>query len=187
MKIKQGITYQAYEKIIDYAFSKSDAVMFVFRKDGFNESQVDELEKTRSEFEKNYKDYILKHRNGAHWVYTKVGNEECGITSQKDPKGFQNLFDIYFLSTKSKIKEYLLKNKNFYNWLNPKYPEDISFFKNGYCWLYSVSHEQFIEIYCEKEEEYLLFRQIGLEFEEKKFLATPIEEMYYESYQKNSN
>ncbi len=67
-------------------------------------------------------------------------------------------------------------------WLNPNFPEDIAFFRNGYCWLYSVAHEEICDIYCENEEEYEYLKLIGIEFVDDEFVPTPKAELYYEEY-----
>ena len=73
MLIKGKIENEQYKRLIKYAFQKSDAIMFVFRKDGFNDQQISKLEKTSNDLKTKFKDYILKIRNGAYWVFTKVG------------------------------------------------------------------------------------------------------------------
>ena len=69
-----------------------------------------------------------------------------------------------------------------YNWLNPNYPEDVAFFKDGYCWLYSVAHEDICDIYCTDENEYETLKEIGIEFYENKFEQTPKAQLYFEQY-----
>ena len=73
-------------------------------------------------------------------------------------------------------------NKNLYNWLNPNYPEDVAFFKDGYCWLYSVAHEDICDIYCTDEAEYDTLKEIGIEFYENKFEPTAKGQLYFEQY-----
>ena len=93
---------------------------------------------------------------------------------------FNNLFKVYFYKFSDALKKYLLSNCDLYNWLNPKYPEDIAFFKNGICWLYSVSHEGICDIYVESEEEYNYLKNIGLEFLEEHYRDKFKEEIYLE-------
>ena len=76
----------------------------------------------------------------------------------------------------------MLSNSDLYAWLNPNYPEDISFFKDGYCWLYSVAHEEMCDIYCESVEEYNYLRSIGIEFIDDKFIEISNNELYFENY-----
>lgn len=182
MLVKNEIKNTTYQKLIKYAFSKCDAVMFIFRKDGFSEKQIKQLNKKSEQIQKNFSKFELKKRNGSHWVFSKVGYAQLGITEYKDPENFDELFEILFYKTSSKMNDYLLTNQNLYKWLNPEYPEDISFFKNGYCWLYSVAHESLCDIYCESEEEYEYLKSIGIEFLDKKFIPTSNRDLYYESY-----
>lgn len=184
MLIKGKIENEQYKRLIKYAFQKSDAIMFVFRKDGFNDQQISKLEKTSNDLKTEFKDYILKIRNGAYWVFTKVGYSKLGIYNSKfkDQPNFDKLFEVLFYKTNKELEEYVLSNSNLYSWLNPYYPEDISFFKNGYCWLYSIAHEELCDIYCENEEEYNYLKSIGIEFIDNKFIETSNNNLYFENY-----
>lgn len=184
MLVKEKITNAQYERLIKYAFQKSDAIMFVFRKDGFNNHQILELEKTSRNLQEKFRDSILKIRNGPYWVFTKVGYSQLGIsnTEFRDPPNFDKLFEILFFKTDKELEKYMLSNSDLYAWLNPNYPEDISFFKDGYCWLYSVAHEEMCDIYCESVEEYNYLRSIGIEFIDDKFIEISNTELYFENY-----
>jgi len=92
------------------------------------------------------------------------------------------MFEVLFFKFDNPIKDYLLENCNFYQWLNPKYPEDVCFFKNGHCWLYSVAHEDYCCIYCETKEEFEYLKSIGIEFDEEEFAAPDKNRLYYEEY-----
>lgn len=182
MLVKGIIKDKQYELLIKYAFQKSDAVMFVLRKDGFTNDQKLQLDMNAKVFKKRLNHSFLKSRNGSYWVFTKVGYSQLNIAEYKDSSDFDNLFEILFYKTNKEVEEYLLTNKNLYTWLNPKYPEDVSFFKNGYCWLYSVAHEELCDIYCENEEEYNYLKSIGIEFVDNKFVKTLDNDLYFESY-----
>ena len=80
------------------------------------------------------------------------------------------------------VKEYLLSNCDLFSWLNQEYPEDISFFKDGYCWINSVTHEEFCEICCENETEYNYLISLGLEDARKQYIQDTKEDLYYEDY-----
>lgn len=185
MFVINDVNGKEYENLIEYAFRKCDAVMFVFRKDGFNDEEKKQLDINKLNLQNKLNNSFLKSRNGGYWVYTKVGYKRNGITNYSDPIDFDRMFEIQFYKFSEEVKEYLLTNKNLYNWLNPNYPEDIALFKNGYCWLYSVAHEKICNIYYESDEEYDKLCNLGIKFNEKYIL--PKEERYYEEYRlKNS-
>ena len=89
---------------------------------------------------------------------------------------------VQFYKFDDSLKEYLLTKKNFYSWCNPKFPEDIAFFKDGYCWLYSVAHEEMCDIYYKDRKEYEEMKNIGIEFYKKKFKPIPKKKFYFERY-----
>jgi len=181
MLVKGTIENDTYIKLIEYAFKKNDSVMFVARKDGFNKEQIKTLESTVEKLKSTFQKQILKCRNGGHWVFTLVGNKNCGY-NEEDPAGYEDLFEVIFFKTNNELKKYMLSNTNLYKWLNPYYLEDVSFFKDGYCWLSSVAHENICAIFCENEEEYNYLKSIGIEFFEDKFTPIQKKDMYYEEY-----
>ncbi len=178
MMIINEIKNEVYKKLIDYAFEKCDAIMLVSHPLGLTDEEVKLLNKNIKELQEKFKLSIYKIRHDNHWVYSAAYKGPGKYL----PSEMKNQFNIMFYKLDNSIKEYLLTNKDLYNWINPDYPEDISFFKNGYCWLYSVAHEEMCDIYCESNEEYEYLKSIGIEFFEKKFEPTPKKYLYYEDY-----
>ena len=182
MLLLKDVKNQKYKALMNYAFKKCDVVMFVFMDVGLLEDELEENHKTMNLFEKKFKKYILKHRNGTHWVGTRIGYKELKTEGYYDPPGFEKLFNIYFLKIGDPVKEYLLSNCDLFSWFNPEYPEDISFFKDGYCWINSVTHEEFCEICCEDEAEYNYLISLGLGDAKEQYIPVSKEELYYEDY-----
>lgn len=182
MYVTSEIKGEVYKNLIEYAYDKCDAVMFVFRRDGFSQEDILKLNNLLNQIKKKFSNSILKMRNGSYWVFSKVGYSQLDIEGYNDPPNYDKLFDIVFLKLNDDIKFYLQSNDNLYKWLNPNFPEDISFFRNGYCWLYSVAHEEKCYIYCSNKKEYDYLKLIGVEFYENKYIPTLKKELYYEEY-----
>lgn len=178
MLVEKKIQGPIYKNLINYAYTKCDAVMFIVRKDIYiNEIRTDNdslniLQKNMKKYVEDINKYLLKKRHGAYWVYSESGADD-------------ELIDVYFYKFNNQLRQLLLENDSIYSWLHPTYPEDIAFFKNGYCWLYSVAHEDMCEIYYETDEEYHELIQLGIEFDEKYIL--PKSKRYYEDYGLNKN
>lgn len=173
---KNGLKDKVYEKFIKYACQKSDAVMFLSSKRGFGEKDIKILENTTAQLKTKYKESFLKSKNVSSWVGTSIG------ITRKEKKEAEKLNEILFFRPSKEIKEYLLSNKNIYTWLNPKYPEDVAFFKDGYCWFYSVTHEEFCFIYCDTKEEYEYIRSMGIKPMDEENIFFNNCELYYEDY-----
>ena len=47
--------------------------------------------------------------------------------------------------------------------------DNICFYKNNKCWLYSVAHEQICDIYCDSKDEFEYLKSIGVKFIEKQY------------------
>lgn len=174
MQVISDVNGIVYEKLIKYASKKCDAVMFVFSKVAFRDKQLLLLEDTKNKVKRQLKKSLLKVREGDHWVFTG--------RSYYLPGDATDATEIQFYKFDDTLINFLLTNKNLYNWLNPNYPEDVAFFKDGYCWLYSVAHEDICDIYCTDETEYETLKEIGIKFYENKFQQTPKEQLYFEQY-----
>lgn len=177
--INEEVKDETYEKLIEYYIKKCDTVMFVADKRGLSLSANKKLEKNMEMMGRKLKNSIIKKIHRPYWTF-----HSCMFDKNSHPRvkeeDFANLFTIYFYKTNNEVKEYLLSHKNLYTWLNPKYPEDISFFKNGWCLLSTIIHEKTIYIEVENQEEYEHLKNIGIEFNEPEFTPTPKEAMLFE-------
>lgn len=154
---------EKYNKLIDYAIKNSDAFMFVtcdFDKDINYKQKV-------IPFVKDLEPYIIKIRHNKIWP----GQERLG----------RQKHNIYLFRMCEEVKEKLLEPNGLYKWRYPNYPEDLSFFRDGRCWLTSIAHEDFSYIYEKDIEEVNKFKEIGIEFE---YFNIPEEEceFFYEEY-----
>ena len=111
MLVENVIENEVYEKLMDYAFKKCDAVMFIFRKDMYStdlsRNQLNILNKKMTELKDYFKDDILKIRNGLYWAYSKVSTSKKSLTKSQ----FEKMFEIIFLKTSEKVKNYLSSKK----------------------------------------------------------------------------
>ena len=90
------------------------------------------------------------------------------------------LYDICFYKACSEIEEVLLSKVDSLYAFNPPYlPEDICFYKNGYCWLGTLTHEKSNFINIENKEDYNYFKKIGLKLR-KESNENNKNERYYE-------
>lgn len=89
---------------------------------------------------------------------------------------------IYYFRLSKKMKDILGDRNDLYSWKYPTSIEDLCFFREGYCWLDSVAHEELCFIYCKDEEEYEYLKSIGIEFVEDKFVPVSKNEVYYVDY-----
>ena len=174
MLVMNVITDEMYEKLIEYASKRCDAVMFVFSQVPFRGNDILVLNETKEKVKKQFANSILKIRNGDYWVFSG--------TSYYLPGDAADVTEVQFYKFDDSLKEYLLSKKNFYSWCNPKFPEDIAFFKDGCCWLYSVAHEEMCVIYCSDKKEYEEMKNMGIKFYKKKFKPIPKKMFYFERY-----
>ena len=133
------------------------------------EIEQDTIYKTScAEFIKELDSYLIHQRHNPIWPSTEILSGS-------------SLYDINVYSTNQSVKELLLRPNSFLSWRFPYFPEDLSFFRNGYCWVYASSHEEYIEIFPKNEEEYNILTDMGIEFTDE-YKVTPVSELFYEEY-----
>lgn len=109
-------------------------------------------------------------------------NEEYFLSAKEDIDTLGDYNNSYYFFKLGKGLKDEIRNKNsILDWQGPYFLEDISFYKNGCCWLWSISHEEMCEICFQKndKEEYEYLKSIGIEFVEKEFTPTPEEYLDY--------
>jgi len=182
MLVTSSIKNKTYKQLIEYAFKKCDAVMFVttqrfFESKHYRGDPKDKiiLEQTIKNIEENFKNDFLKKRTNSQFV---IDEYKDGKTNRV----FNDGFGVYFYTFNKELKDYLLSNTDLYKWNNPHYPENVSLFKDGYCWLSSISHESMCWIYVADKKEFQYLKSIGIEFWQKEFVPTPKKDLYFEKY-----
>lgn len=178
MEVKKFKRKDSYEKLIEYAYQKCNVIMFVAREDGLNYEDIKKLNKNMSLIQEKFSNSFIKELQRPLWVFHK---SQKSLLNKMSDIEFNNQFHIYFYKFTNEIKAFLLSNPNLFKWLNPEYPEDISFFKNNCCWLYSIAHEEICDIYVENEKEFKELKKIGIEFYEKEYRKASENELYFEN------
>jgi hypothetical protein len=79
------------------------------------------------------------------------------------------------------VKSYLLEPKGIFNWKYPHFPDDLCFFKGGYCWFSTVAHEAYACAYLKSIKDIETFDGLGIEFKVVECNITN-EQLFYEDY-----
>ena len=167
----------------------------------FNQKYKEDYKKSCSdcseEFYKNTIEYNKKNvlYNCIMWIYYNKVTENFtdmyhdDLILKKDYMVEEKFLEkplhhsiIYYFNFSEKIKNIVNSKNDIYSWCFPLMLEDISFYKDGYCWLDSIAHEELCFIYCKDEEEYKYLKSIGIEFVEDKFVPISKDELYYVDY-----
>lgn len=158
-----NITHKEYKEFIKYDYrldSIDEKINKIFYKN------------VVEKFIDKYKQYII--------------DEEKTTFSYDQEK--EKITDIkYYIKITDELKDDILKRKSIFDWCFPFNIEDIEFYKDGYCWLFSVAHEKMFNIYCKNEKEYEFLKSIGVNFKNKKFEPISKEEIIYKNYKDCKN
>lgn len=183
--ITEELKLDSYKRFIDYAISKSDAFMLVTERvtdieakyaeafenldedsrlemKKYYEETKQRLYKNKAMFEKNaepflekIQPYLVKTRNyPTEWAGRIVAGNDKYIK-----------FDISVYRICKEVKPYLLEPKGLFNWRDPYFPEDLSFFKDGYSWFHTVAHDGYGIMYTESDDDIEKLKEMDIEFE----------------------
>lgn len=158
---------QIYKKLIEYSIETCDTFMFFI----CNYEQIDNYREKMSCFLAMLKPLLKKTRHNG-----------VKVTCWPGSKSWDNRFErdiMFYRSDKSAI-ETLLRPTGLYQWQYPDYPEDICFFRNGYCWLTTSAHEGLAYIITNDKSEYNKLESIGVVFKQKEYEDTP--SIFFEEY-----
>lgn len=200
----EDLEMDEYEKLIDFALSKSDAFMLVTYRDVGSIEEMfstpparqslseelqlmlrksDEEDKKRKyldvgifkqktePFLEKIKPFLINTRNlPTEWPGKKV------VFHTK----YQSL-DISVYKVCNDVREYLLEPKGIFNWKYPYFPDDLCFFKNGYCWFSTCAHEWYGCMFVDTYEDVEKLQNIGMVFNIQESDITE-ESLFYEKY-----
>lgn len=111
------------------------------------------------------KEYKLKERHNPQWMGTEVFvSDEIKKNEYKYDNEY--IFDICIYRKCDEIRKFLLESVDaLYKFDPPNFPEDITFLKDGYAILHTITHEDDAEIYIKDKEEYDILTKIGIKLE----------------------
>lgn len=141
-----------YIAVVRYLLQHSDAFQVVLAN-----------HRVRSKLPANsrwFKETLKKDRVGG---WSKTGDYVLPLTEGTTAPGKYCTTAIFQTSDNS--LSVLEKPMSFGDWLLPDYPEDLSFYKDGYCWFSMCSHEQIIWFCAERDVADEIISLSGIPFE----------------------
>ena len=89
--------------------------------------------------------------------------------------------DICVYKVCNEVKTYLTEPKGLFNWKYPYFPDDLCFFKDGFCWFATVAHEGFAVLFIKNYQDVILLKELGVQIEEKGIEENK-NDLFYEEY-----
>lgn len=203
MMITKDIKGESYQKLIRYALDTSDAVMVVIDNDPPKLTTVEESEKR---WKKHLPHIPISHIAWENWAKAEEQSKQDQIIYQEQYPSFVQSLSPYLIKTRHDLQwpstqiffcnctytisvyriceelyPLLLKPGSYFSWRYPRYPEDLSFFKDNRCWLYASSHEGYVEFLPRSQGEYDFVSSLGIPLDEP---YEPVDEsvFYREEY-----
>lgn len=108
------------------------------------------------------KEYKLKERHNPQWMGSEVFVSD-EIKKNEYKYNNEYIFDICIYRKCDEIRKFLLESVDaLYKFDPPNFPEDITFLKDGYAILHTITHEDQAEIYIKNKEEYDILTKMGI-------------------------
>lgn len=127
-----NVTGDAYIQLMKFLFEKSQEFILVIRFDIIINDEINKIMDELSPF-------LIKKVRQTSWANTTLVCEAC------DSKAIVH----YFSSTNEALEIILNKTNNLFQWVQPSFPEDISFLIDGEYFFTTTTHEKeymFIDI-----------------------------------------
>ena len=161
--IYNNVAGQPYDDFIEYAISKSDAILLVdFRYNGKANRQYP-LKSSAKKMLASLRPYCIKRRGDKDGKWEWPNNTSLIDKYSQKPASYNMTIKVYRLS--EELYEILREPGSFFAWKYPKYPADLSFFKDNKCWFAITGHEKFACFYTESKEEVEFLKSMGIPFE----------------------
>lgn len=120
-----------YDNFIRYMLSHSDAFSFVY----FKYRNGEPTKKTTADIKKLLLPYKMYAENVSKWPSTVTLNE------------FNHIYRLVMYKSVPQAEIALTKVDAIYDWDYPKYPMDLCFYRDGYAWFATSSHECWNALY----------------------------------------
>lgn len=201
--IDKDIKSETYKKFIDFSVSRSDAFMIViyrylgeiekmftppdkslFDNEELYISVLKSIERAKKEkyedtkafidntepFLRKLEPYLIKKRvNPTEWADIRLDINEHMRT------------EVCIYRICSEVKNCLLQPNALFEWKYPYFPDDLCFMKKGFCWFYSVAHEEYAYMYVDNDNDIEFLKELRLDFKVNKLMDNDMS-IYYEDY-----
>lgn len=161
---------EKYKNFIDFALSVSDSIAFhIVHYDVLSP----EMLKMREDYQKSHPEESSDDIVVNHEYYEKMAKiikpiEEAIISKENAFSylgyGYGYLCETYIIDAQHpSVRKLLLIADSMFGWKYPDLPEDVSFFRQGKCWLRNVAHENMMFFENITNYEFELLCKIGVE------------------------
>lgn len=152
---------EKYLKFMEYMLKKSEMFTFVYFK--YRES-----ERTKRST-KNIQKLLKPHK-----ICSRVTNHMPGMETRNDNN---HIYKLVFYRAEPDAINAFSKADRLFAWDYPEFPMDISFFKDGFAWFVSVSHEKDAVLYTDDKQTVDELIEIGVNIEE--YGEISVDQLFY--------
>lgn len=180
---RKDIAKKSYKEFIDRALLYSDVVSTMIPYPIDNEDFCKKKPKLKKRLTP-YLERMEKWQNemDGYLLYSRYSNHLPCVASELCFDTNVYKFCLLFYRIASGVNEVLYRPSSVFNWGSGDYPEDLSFFKDGYCWLSTSSSLNIMYIHDSNPEFIEWFKGLGI-FCVEMPNNPDIENGFYEPYQ----
>lgn len=124
--VNENCKKEVYRSFIEFMLLNSDTFSLVY----FRYSKAEKMTKSVQIIYDTLKPYMIRSSNGNQWPGTTVFGKN------------EHIYEISLYSSTLKVKDTLAIVDKIFDWNYPNFPMDLCFYKDGYEWYSSTSHEK---------------------------------------------
>lgn len=136
-----------YVKFLNYMLLNSEIFSLVY----FKYREDEPTKKSIKHIQELLKPFKLRGERTAKWPGTETYDDK-------------HIYKLVFYSSNQECLSVLSEVDNIFGWNYPIAPMDLCFYKDGYCWFSSISHEHMAFLYTDDDVHIRELQKIGAEF-----------------------
>ena len=145
-----------YINFIKYFVHNSDAFSLVY----FRYTKNERVKESVKKIKKLLQPYKIYSKTSNEWPGTKTLNYN------------NHIYTLCLYRSDERVIDILSIVNDIFDWEYPDYPMDLSFFKNGYAWLTTCSHEYFCILYTNNKSIVTDLKELGVDIEKGETVYT---------------
>ena len=149
------ISRDKFNELWNFVFDKAN--QFSLRFPNYNHSTSNTMKikyNDKAEIDKSFCSYIEKNKKLINECSNNLIKKD--VTNKYLDDKYANMSVVYYCKMFDYLKKLVFGNPNLFDWLEPDYPEDLSFYIDGKLFVYVCSHEEICKFFVNsKERDYL--------------------------------
>lgn len=144
--VESFVSPVTYKKFIKYMLENSEYFSLIY----FKYKDSEKMKKSTRKIHDKLKKFKVCSKNTMKWPGTETFDT-------------QHFYKIVLYASNIECLDSISETEDIFNWNYPKFPMDLCFYRNGYCWFATSSHERMAVLYTDSMEEIKELGTLGVD------------------------